>query len=943
MGMKRPRFKQFLTVGFLCGGVAASGVGLAPAAGAADAAENKTTAVTKPAQRIPQIENPKYQESAFGMHLTRTKPLLSATGDVTGDGTDNTVVADNTAKTIKVLDANGKALEGYGYDHFLTDRPDANVTAITVGDWSGDGKAEIGVAYTGNSFPNPSSNFLTVLGRIDGSSVMHRLAPQHSFPSQSAATALAFGDVNGDGKAALVAVYSWSDRAYGGPAFNRNVNARIIGRTPQGHAFHAKDVLAGKWPEKDITAVAFHDFNGDGKQEMILGTDSNAGNPRCFVYEDILRSDKHTFSGCRDWDPGGWPTDFTVADVRGTGRPQLIMSRGGQAHGGISAHIMEQQGTWGSNWTLTDRDAIKGPSKGAVEVVDPKGDGKPTLMLGGFGTQSSKATPEVVVLDRLRSTEDVDPLWTGKYAEALKWWPGNRQGSVSVQNATDSALRVSLSASDKPEHGCWVNKGEDGAAGFPESVSVGKSQTSSPFGLTTTHTSGCYDADARFAWVTVADPDRPDSRTVVKLRVTDSTINVDSVATAGSFKVTASQAAEPVGNRVGAYVLKVEPLGVQASLTTKPKLAGKQLTSGVDRNVYRFHVTDTTWKYPDAAPEHAAIPAYTVQTMDGSGQWKDHGRLLPTSEPSVSGSDIKLGEAVFYYEEETGKPVKQFRVGYGDGKYSEAVELKSLTAPTEAITGKIASLKMFPSKEVGTSATVSANGVHQEPGRLEMEDADYREPVNEIKHPDLYKMYDLVYFRDAGDNKKLITGLHNKDGYVSATPIRGRYGDDPMTMAAASADRDLTKIFLSNSLNNQQRRATSHLTLDGSTLDDSAGVYLTGTNTNVRAVGSIRTGLELECSGKACFTANPKDQVAIYHGAAKTANPYLGVVRGYTSVTAGSALSSLRASDKPQTREVTVTGDSNFGQPKLEGAETSMSAGLITSRGDYAYVDLNLG
>jgi hypothetical protein len=121
---------------------------------------------------------------------TGTKPVSVAVGDFNGDGKADIAVADQTSSGVVVLLGNGngtfRTAVGYGSS---TGTP----TSVAVGDFNGDGKADLVVA-------NQSGNNVSLfLGKGDGT---FQAAVNSATGTQP--TSLAVSDFNGDGRTDLV-------------------------------------------------------------------------------------------------------------------------------------------------------------------------------------------------------------------------------------------------------------------------------------------------------------------------------------------------------------------------------------------------------------------------------------------------------------------------------------------------------------------------------------------------------------------------------------------------------------------------------------------------------------------------------------------------------------------------------------------------------------------
>ncbi len=128
--------------------------------------------------------------------------------------------------------------------------PGVTPFSIAVGDFNGDGKQDLVVANRG------SNNVSILLGDGAGHFSAATNFPVFAFKPQS----VAVGDFNGDGK---------QDLAVANSLFNSN-NVSILLGDGAGNFSGATNFAIGSGP----VSVAVGDFNGDGKQDLAMATDS---------------------------------------------------------------------------------------------------------------------------------------------------------------------------------------------------------------------------------------------------------------------------------------------------------------------------------------------------------------------------------------------------------------------------------------------------------------------------------------------------------------------------------------------------------------------------------------------------------------------------------------------------------------------------------------------
>lgn len=183
------------------------------------------------------------------------------------------------------------------------------VTAVAFGDIDGDGRDEMAVARRSSLnarffvYDDARANFQVM---FEGGA---------NWGSGNYPTGIAFGDIDGDGRDEL------------GVARRSSSGARfyVFEDTDAGYA----QIVAGgsSWnSDQYATAIAFGDVDGDGRDEMGLARHSDSGG-RFFVLEDRFSSFRTIHTGGRGWGSGTFPTSIAFGDTDGDGRDELGVTR----------------------------------------------------------------------------------------------------------------------------------------------------------------------------------------------------------------------------------------------------------------------------------------------------------------------------------------------------------------------------------------------------------------------------------------------------------------------------------------------------------------------------------------------------------------------------------------------------------------------------------------
>ena len=197
-------------------------------------------------------------------------------------GDTNTLPATSTSITQTVT---GAAQNGFQAAKSFTTGIDP--VAVAVGDFNGDGKADLAVANSASG----SNNISVLLGKGDGS-----FATAVSYPAHSGPTAVAVGDFNGDGKPDLAVVNQSSD------------DVSILIGDGNGTFQPPVDYATPAGP----SSVMVTDVNGDGVEDLVVTTFSTV--------TILLGHGDGTFVPSTTYTTTGIPNALAVGDLNGTAR-----------------------------------------------------------------------------------------------------------------------------------------------------------------------------------------------------------------------------------------------------------------------------------------------------------------------------------------------------------------------------------------------------------------------------------------------------------------------------------------------------------------------------------------------------------------------------------------------------------------------------------------------
>lgn len=262
----------------------------------------------------------------------------AAIGDVDGDGRNELVIGRSASSGSRFI-----IYDDAAYDHrVLASGPsdwgaDVSVTGIAVGDLNGDGVAEIGVTRRSNS-----ANRFYIFER-DGNGVRQIFAGGQDWGAGNYATAIAFGDIDGDGR---------NEVAIGRRAgeFGRYY---IYDDGAATEPFKRLDIGGSNWAaDAWTTALAFGDIDNDGRAELGITRRAVSG----FRYEVIAWNgsivQKH--AGGHDWDSTHYGTAIGFGNIDADPGDEIIVGR--HAASGSRFHLIDD-------------------ASGSFQLIDKGGDG----------------------------------------------------------------------------------------------------------------------------------------------------------------------------------------------------------------------------------------------------------------------------------------------------------------------------------------------------------------------------------------------------------------------------------------------------------------------------------------------------------------------------------------------------------------------------------------
>jgi len=265
--------------------------------------------------------------------------------DVNGDGAQDIVVTDYNGDAVSVLLNNGSGV--FPVPAYATGKAPG---AVALGDVNGDGKLDMVIANGSlYAFESPDNTVSVLLGNGNGT-----FQPRVDYPSGNTPFSIAVGDLNGDGKADVVAA-NYGDNTVS--VFLAKASGALAAKVDYPTASSPGSVVIG-------------DFNGDGKPDLAVS--AAAVN----VVSILLGNGDGTFRPKVDYPTDIGPITLVVGDFNGDGKLDLATANVyfgtvsvllGNGDGTFAPHV--EYGAGGPAWSLAVGD-FNGDTKTDIAVVD---------------------------------------------------------------------------------------------------------------------------------------------------------------------------------------------------------------------------------------------------------------------------------------------------------------------------------------------------------------------------------------------------------------------------------------------------------------------------------------------------------------------------------------------------------------------------------------------
>jgi Bacterial Ig-like domain (group 3)/FG-GAP-like repeat/FG-GAP repeat len=351
------------------------------------------------------------------------QPASTVAGDFNADGIPDLAVTSTATSSVSILlgigDGNFQAAVSYPVG--------ADPVAVVAGDFNHDAHLDLAVV---NNTPNTSfagGSVSVLFGKGDGT-----FAAGGTYPVGYLPTAIAVGDVDGDGNPDLAVVVS-------NPNFSLIPGFVTILLGSANGGFQAQgNYGVGVAP----TAIAVGDFTGDGKVDLAVGSPVNgvSFNPQSEI-SILVNQGAGTFQAGPSFPLGPLetvPTSIAAADFNSDGKLDLAVALNG------TSNVVICQGSGDGSFSVVTTPLV-GTNPVWVAAGDLNGDGKTDLAV-----TNNDGTVSILLGNGDESMQAQSSYAVGSQPGTMSLADLNKDGSldIAVVSFHDNTVQVLLGAND---------------------------------------------------------------------------------------------------------------------------------------------------------------------------------------------------------------------------------------------------------------------------------------------------------------------------------------------------------------------------------------------------------------------------------------------------------------------------------------------------------------
>jgi hypothetical protein len=294
-------------------------------------------------------------------------PYAATTGDIDGDGKPDLIVSySGYSGTGFAVLHNTSTPGNISFASPVNFATPGSPWSLGLGDIDGDGKPDVIVISNTSGVSTTISVFLNMStgGTITNASFSNKV----DLITGAAATSLAIGDIDIDGKPDIILV----NRMWSTISLMRNTSS--AGNV----TFESKvDIAAGSSP----ASASVGDFNADGKPDLAV---TNGSGNTVSIFLNTAASGSFTTSSLApktDFATGAGPSPIVITDMDGDGKPDILTGNTGSSTLSILRNITTNGNTSASFDTKVDVNMSTNSYFLNFALGDIDGDGKPDMVV----------------------------------------------------------------------------------------------------------------------------------------------------------------------------------------------------------------------------------------------------------------------------------------------------------------------------------------------------------------------------------------------------------------------------------------------------------------------------------------------------------------------------------------------------------------------------------